>query len=587
MSGLKTAQPSEEPVAAGPSPEAVIQALDKILLSQQFHNAESQKAFLRYVVNETLAGRGDQLKEYTIGLEVFQRKDSYDPRYDSTVRLKAQKLRWGLAKYYETEGKDDQVCIGFRSRGYQPVFSWKSHAASGDPKTTPFEALTNQAVIDISSDARPDFSVVAKDARLAGSPRRVWRSPWVLGTLAAVIFLASVTLAWLAGSRHWLMRTHRKIDSIAVLPFRTLGGEAEFLGSGLTADLTDSLARIPGMGVIAPSSASVYKGKAVDVRDVGERLNVRAVLDGSIQQVGNRVRVNLLISDTRNGLPLWSATYDQEVKDIFQTQTDISDTVTNAVRLRLADAQASQSDNLADGQSGPGAGEAHARLGEAYAIDFRWAIAEPELLKAVELSPSRVTVRRTYATFLQKVGRLDDAEKQIKLDPYAPSAITVSNLARNLYFGRRYAEAIAEFQHAIRMYEPIIPGIHADLGVALVMNGMGQKGIEELKLAHRVSFRSLASFSGQLGYAYAVLGRTEDARRILAELSSRSDQGDSLSTAIAQVYIGLGQKDRAFEWLHKAIMQRDGNLFLKVDPIYDPLRKDAQFRDLIRAINLN
>jgi len=96
----------------------------------------------------------------------------------------------------------------------------------------------------------------------------------------------------------------------------------------------------------------------------------------------------------------------------------------------------------------------------------------------------------------------------------------------------------------------------------------------------------MASFSGQLGYAYATQGRREDATKILAELSRRSDQGDSLSTAIAQVYIGLGNKDQAYEWLHRAIMQRDGNLFLKVDPIYDPLRGDARFQDVLRSINL-
>src|SRR5207237_4982686 len=155
--------------------------------------------------------------------------------------------------------------------------------------------------------------------------------------------------------------------------------EAEFLSSGLTADLTDSLARIPGMGVIAPSSASMYKGKAVDVREVGSSLNVRAVLDGSIQQVGNRVRINLLISDTSNGLPLWSATYDQEVKDIFQTQTDISDTVTNAVRLRLTDAPAPELESPSVGSAGGGgfgAGEAHARIAEAFAIDFQRSKAE-------------------------------------------------------------------------------------------------------------------------------------------------------------------------------------------------------------------
>ncbi|PWU05742.1 MAG: hypothetical protein C5B51_13880 [Terriglobia bacterium] len=585
MPGRKAAQQTEERITGEPSAEAVSQALEKILGSQQFHNAESQKAFLRYVVNESLAGRGDQLKEYAIGVEVFQRKESYDPRYDNTVRLKAQKLRWSLARYYETEGKDDQVSITFRPRCYQPLFSWRPPEILEEPESAPFDTPASRDVIPISSEERTESSVAPKDAPLTGSSQRVWRKPWILWPLAGVVLLGSVAIGNLAGSKHWPVHAERKINSIAVLPLRTLGGESEFLSSGLTADLTDSLARLPGMGVIAPSSASIYKGRAVDVREVGERLNVRAVLDGSIQQVGNRVRVNLLISDTSNGLPLWSATYDQEVQDIFQTQTDISDTVTNAVRLRLAEASPPQLENPAAIPSGPGAGEAHARIGEAFAIDFQWAKAEPEFRKALELSPTRVTVRRTYATFLQKVGRLEDAEKQIRLDPYSPSAVTVSNLAKNLYFRRQYGEAIAEFHKAIRIYQPVIPSIHADLGVAYVMNGMGQKGIEEIEFAHRV-LASMPSYSGQLGYAYATQGRTEDAKKILAELSRRSDQGDSLSTAIAQVYIGLGNKDQAFEWLHKAIMQRDGNLFLKVDPIYDPLRGDARFVNLLRSINL-
>ena len=103
------------------------------------------------------------------------------------------------------------------------------------------------------------------------------------------------------------------------------------------------------------------------------------------------------------------------MKDIFQTQTDISDTVTNAVKLRLADVSAPELQVGSMSAVGFGAGEAHARIGEAFAIDFQWAKAEPELTKAVELSPNRVTVRRTYATYLQKVGRLSDAETQINI----------------------------------------------------------------------------------------------------------------------------------------------------------------------------
>jgi TolB-like protein/Tfp pilus assembly protein PilF len=582
-----SAKESEPAVAAAvPTGEAVSQTLDKILASSPFHHAESQKAFLRYVVNETLAGRGDQLKEYTIGVEVFQRKETYDPRYDNTVRLKAQKLRWSLAKYYEAEGKDDPVCIGFRSRSYQPVFSFRPPTRPAGQNGVPFDEYSQGEVIPIAGGERAHYSVVPEALLNVPPAKTSTGRRWLIWGSAVAFFLCSVSVAYLAGARHLPVSAGQKINSIAVLPLRTLGGDSEFLSSGLTADLTDSLARIPGMGVIAPSSASIYKGRAVDVREVGSRLNVRAVLDGSIQQVGNRVRINLLMSDTSNGLPLWSATYDQDVKDIFQTQTDVSDTVTNAVRLRLADAPAPQLESANVETAGMGAGESHARLGEAYAIDFQWSRADPEFRKALELSPTRFTVRRTYANYLQKVGRLSDAEAQIRQDPYTPSAVTIYNLAKNLYFGRRYKEAVTEYQSAIKIYEPVILYIHADLGLAYVFAGMAQKGIEELEFAHR-NLKVMASFSGQLGYAYAMQGRTEDANRILSELLSRSDLGDSLSTAIAQVYIGLGNKDRAFDWLNKAVMQRDGNLFLKVDPIYDSLRNDSRFGRLLHSINLN
>ncbi len=573
----------ESPVAAPPTAEEVTQALDRILASQPFHNAESQKAFLRYVVNETLAGRGDQLKEYTIGIEVFKRKESYDPCYDNSVRLKAQKLRWSLSRYYETEGKDDRVCINFRSRSYQPVFSFRSLQRLNSQKAEACEHFSQDEAIAAADPEHSHYSIIPESLLRPRQSKTGKGRLWLIWTSASIFFACSVTGAYLAGVRRWPIPSAQKINSIAVLPLRTLGGESEFLSNGLTADLTDSLARIPGMGVIAPSSASIYKGKAVDVREVGSRLNVRAVLDGSIQQVGTRVRINLLMSDTSNGLPLWSATYDQEVKDIFQTQADISDTVANAVRLRLAEAPAHQS--ISASSVGMGGGESHATLGEAYAVDFQWSKAEPEFRKAIELSPMRITVRRAYAAYLQKVGRLEEAEGQIRQDPYSPTVVTVSNLAKNLYFERRYEEAIQTYQRAFKLYDLAMPSLHADLGLTYVFAGMGQKGIEELEFTHR-NLKFMAVYSGQLGYAYAREGRTEDANRILSDLLNRSDQGDSLSTAIAQVYIGLGDKDHAFEWLKKAVMQRDGNLFLKVDPVYDSLRRDLRFGSLLQSINL-
>jgi hypothetical protein len=125
------------------------------------------------------------------------------------------------------------------------------------------------------------------------------------------------------------------------------------------------------------------------------------------------------------------------------------------------------------------------------------------------------------------VGRLDEAETQIRQDPYHPSAVTVSNFAKNLYYGRHYKQAIVEFQRAIKSFGIVILNINADLGLTYVFGGMSQKGIEELEYAHR-SLKSMASFSGNS--VTLMPCRAEDANRILSDLLGRSDQGDSLST---------------------------------------------------------
>src|SRR5215831_143569 len=113
----------------GPSSEAILEELEKILSSEAFAHAEGQQGFLRYIVEQSVQGHADQLKEYTIGLEVLHRKPSFDPRKDNTVRVKARKLRWSLAKYYDTEGANDAVRIDFPVGSYKPAF----RCASAEP----------------------------------------------------------------------------------------------------------------------------------------------------------------------------------------------------------------------------------------------------------------------------------------------------------------------------------------------------------------------------------------------------------------------------------------------------------------------
>jgi hypothetical protein len=104
--------------------EIIRLSLRKILSNELFARSSRQSRFLRFTVEETLAGRGPDLKQYVIGLKVFDRTDSFDPQSDPIVRMGAMRVRATLKAYYETEGREDSIVIEF-PRGYMPVFRWR------------------------------------------------------------------------------------------------------------------------------------------------------------------------------------------------------------------------------------------------------------------------------------------------------------------------------------------------------------------------------------------------------------------------------------------------------------------------------
>lgn len=104
------------------APERVRAQLQRIVASRSFATAKSARRFLRYVVEETLAGRGDQIKEYAVGVAVFDRGDQYDPRVDAVVRVEATRLRKRLCDYYQSDGRGDRLAIELPKGSYVPAF---------------------------------------------------------------------------------------------------------------------------------------------------------------------------------------------------------------------------------------------------------------------------------------------------------------------------------------------------------------------------------------------------------------------------------------------------------------------------------
>jgi tetratricopeptide (TPR) repeat protein len=118
------------------TPETIRAHIRKIIASRVLVRSERLARFLQFTVEETLAGHADQLKEFVIGMEVFDRRDNYDPRLDPIVRVEARRLRSKLAKYYEFEGRDDAIRIEYPKGGYSPVICLKGDAG-GDKQSTP------------------------------------------------------------------------------------------------------------------------------------------------------------------------------------------------------------------------------------------------------------------------------------------------------------------------------------------------------------------------------------------------------------------------------------------------------------------
>ena len=235
--------------------------------------------------------------------------------------------------------------------------------------------------------------------------------------------------------------------------------------------------------------------------------------------------------------------------------------------------------------------EGHAVLGlilQSY--DWDWLGAEQEYKRALEINPAYAPARHWYSLLLKALGRNDEALKQIKsaeeLDPLSP--VIHSALAQMYYFERQYDRVTDECTRALSSLEadPNFVLLHYHLGRAYGQKGMYPEAISELEKARSLSGNHPAMLMG-LGNMYGVAGRKAEARQILQQLNGMAKTRYVPAVYFAGLYTGLGEKDKAFQWLNTAYQQRtDYLIYLNVEPMADPLRSDPRFKDLLRRIGL-
>lgn len=613
--------------AAVPPPAARAQ-LERILASSTFRNADRLSRLLRFTVEQALADAGNPPKEYVIALEVFDRPPSFDPRFDSVVRVEARRLRYKLRDYYEGEGRDDPILIDLPKGSYLAVFQ---------PRVAP-EA---HQVVPEASHRRRLLLLGAGGAGLA-----------LAGTLLFVV---------ITNPRPRMPA----VTTVAVLPFENLTGtsEAEYLSLGLADELITALAKVNGLRVVARTSAFQLRGKRASA--VGHQLNAGAVLEGSVRSSGNALRITARLVAAADESCLWSETYERDAKDLFSLPRQIARAVTATLQLPLVSGRsqwtvpqpAADPDALRlywkgryfrkqPGPEGlrksveyyqqallrdPGYAPAHAALAEAYATmgfhrlappaelipkakasaqkaldsdnalaephavlawirffhDWDWPAAERGFRRALELDPSHAKTHTWYALGLISQGRYEEAiaESRVaqELDPLAYAV--ASDLGVVLYAARRYDETVRWAQRALAANPKFTPA-RVLLGLCYVAEGRYQEAISEYRKALESSER-YSYVLAALGYACALSGRPEEARRLLREIKNTTPGEDPYYAHIAVIYAGLGDKDGAFESLERAFRRREADLlFIRVERAFDSLRGDPRFASLLERVGL-
>ena len=612
------------------SNEAIALQLDRIHASSTFVKAERMRTFLSYLVEQSLHGTPETLKEYAIGVDVFKKDLSFDPRMDTTVRTEARRLRSKLDEYYQTAGEDDLVGIEMPKGSYRLVFHPRGRAALADPPA-PVPGGRKYAAIATAVMA-----------------------------VAVIVSLGS----WYWGSRG-RAPSQRAIRSLVVLPLVNLSGDAsrQYLADGITDALITDLAGISALRVVSRASAMSYETLHKTAPEIGRELGVDAVLAGSMTYGGERVRVNAQLVLASSDDHLWAASFERQEKDVLRLESEITGAIAKEIRVRILpeeqrrlqsahamkpeayDAyikgrffisrwtqeswQKARSYFQDSVSKDPGSALAYAGLAAAYGVGSGWAVppneagpkckeaaetalaidssvaeahrelggcslfyawdwpaAAKELRTAVELNPANPISHEVYGYYLWVMGAMDAALREhqlaVRLNPV--SLISNKDIGDAYYYERRYDEAIQQYRKTLDL-DPNFAVAREHLGKALVQKRMFPEAIAELQTASKLEPKPWTIAS--LGYALASASRVPDALRLIDELKSQSAKQYVSPLGIAVIYIGLHKPDLAMEWLEKAYEERaDVLVWLKRDPIYDPMRGDPRFQALVKRLAL-
>ncbi len=609
--------------------------LAQLLDTPQFAASSRRGQLLQYLVRQTLAGDGDKISEYAIGLEVFRKPDSFDPRIESVVRTEFSRLRQRLKAWYAEEGRRDRIVIDFPPRSYAAIFEFR------DPDAIPETAGIPQLIQETAA--------------------RRWVARWVVPSVLMAILATAGVVVWRRRAEAAALR--QPIHSLVVLPFENYSPNHadEYLADGMTEELTNDLAQWRDLRVVARTSAFAFKGKGEDVRQIGRQLNVDAVLEGSLTKEGDQVRITAQLNRTADGYHLWSHSYETQARDLLAVQAEAANSITAAIRmvrggggsaapvihpvtlnpeaedlylqgvyqayldtpdstrkaialfqaaiakdptfarayyatgeveinqvsLTTATAEEEFPRIRAAAQKAvdldPNLGSAWSMLGLiAYSWDWNWERAEEEFRRALQLGAG-AGARENYGWGLMTQGRFAEAHEQLhtaaEQDPLSIAPPFNEFFAYN--FERDVAGQKRMLQQMLRL-QPNFLGGHALTVVFSVEQHDCTTAGKEADWINK-KYPGLAVTQSVMSYAAACRSDRPEALKGIRRMELLKAPAYQIAIAWAL----LREKDQAIAELTKSADAHEGQiLYLKYDPFFDEIRSDPRYVALEKRVGL-
>ena len=584
--GSRSAAPAASPLQPD---AAVLEHLERLLTSPTFQQGDRLKRFLRFIVLEAVAGRRHELKEYVIGVQVFGKEDTFDPRTDPIVRVQARRLRAKLVRYYREEGRADETVIELPKGGYAPVF--KQRDAPVLIKRSVAAALVSRNTIavlpfaDHSVDHDVEYfchglreEIVHHLARFSSLRILASDEPRATGdkTEAAMIISGSVrrsgerlrVTAQLIDGATGCYIWSESVDAMVGEPFPAQERVAEAIAKRIEPELGDRRSSSPARRSNENLAAhNLYLQGRYHLNQRTEE-GLRKALDffeKSLIEDAEYAPAHAGLSDAYGLLAHYG---------VFGPAEVWTKAAASAAAAVMLDA------NSAD---------AHTSLAHVKATqDWDWAGAEREFQRAISLDPRCATSHHWYAmSCLSPLGRLDEALDEMivaqALDPI--SSIVARDLAVIHFYRRDFETALEQCDHTIELNPHFAPAYWI-LGVIQEQRKDFDESAAAFQRAVHLSPQT-PRMHGALGRTFALAGRRKQAVEVLRKLETYARERYVSPLEFAWIQFGLGETDLGFSWMQKAMEDRSFDLIsIKVDPRFDALKDDRRFEAIARRMGV-